>query len=146
MDEPLAIRGDMKQKYARPMRLTVAAIVAIVFGGLTILSGGMALFGKPEARAIFGDIVQFVLWFNFAAGFAYVIAGAGLFHQCKWAVWLSGLIALGTGCVFFALALHIFQGGVYEMRTVAAMTLRTAVWIGITIVAARCIPDETPVA
>ena len=56
-------------------RLTkTAAIVAIVFGALTIISGGRALFGGVDM----GAVVPFVLWFNFLAGFAYVAAGLGL--------------------------------------------------------------------
>jgi hypothetical protein len=117
--------------------LTVAANVAIVFGLLTVFSGGMALFGGVEARSVFGDIVRFVLWFNFAAGFAYIIAGAGLLCRRRWAVRLSALIAFATVLVFAALGLHILQGGLYEIRTVVAMTIRAAVWIAITIIAAR---------
>ena len=59
--------------------LLIAAIVAVLFGALTIFSGGRALFGGAEARAAVGAAVPFVLWFNFLAGFAYVAAGVGLF-------------------------------------------------------------------
>ena len=45
--------------------LLIAAIVALLFGALTILSGGRTLFGGLEARAAMGDAVPFVLWFNF---------------------------------------------------------------------------------
>ena len=54
--------------------LKPASIVAIIFGLLTIVSGGGALFGKADM----GAVVPFVLWFNFFAGFAYVVAGFGL--------------------------------------------------------------------
>lgn len=126
--------------------LTVAAGVAIVFGALTVLSGGMALFGGAGVQAVFGDVVRFVLWFNFAAGLAYIAAGAGLFRRRRWAVRLSALIAVVTALVFAALGLHILGGGAYEMRTVVAMAVRTAVWVAIAIVALRCMPGETPVA
>ena len=39
-------------------------IAAILFGVLTILSGGQALFGGEAARAAVGAAVPFVLWFN----------------------------------------------------------------------------------
>lgn len=136
----------MKRKDVRSTALTVAAIVAILFGALTVLSGGTALFGPAEARTALGDIVTFVLWFNFAAGFAYIVAGVGLFGRRKWAVRLAALIAIATALVFAALGLHIAQGGLYEMRTVIAMTVRTAVWIAIALVASRCMPGETPAA
>lgn len=60
-------------------RLTkTAAIVAIVFGALTIISGGRALFGGVDM----GAVVPFVLWFNFLAGFAYVAAGLACGNAC----------------------------------------------------------------
>jgi hypothetical protein len=47
------------------------AISAIVFGAMTVLAGGIALFGPLESRAALGNTVPFVLWFNLLAGFAY---------------------------------------------------------------------------
>ena len=111
--------------------IRIAAVIAILFGLLTILSGGLALFGGPEAQAAAGDAVAFVLWFNFGAGFAYVAAGIGLFLATRWSVWLAAFIALSTLLVFAAFGVHIWTGGAYEMRTVGAMTLRSLVWIAI---------------
>lgn len=106
----------------------LAAGVAILFGILSILSGGRALFGSEEARAAVGDAVPFVLWFNFAAGFAYVAAGVGLVLGRRWALWLSLAIFAATALVFAAFGLHVAQGGSYETRTVGAMSLRTGLW------------------
>ncbi len=52
----------------RTRSVTIAAVVAVIFGLLTIFSGGRALFGGADM----GAVVPFVLWFNFLAGFAYV--------------------------------------------------------------------------
>jgi len=60
----------------RSRTLTITAAVATVFGLLTIVSGGRALFGGVDM----GAAVPFVLWFNFLAGFAYVLAGIGLWR------------------------------------------------------------------
>ena len=117
--------------------LTVAGAVALVFGALTVFSGGRALFGGAEARAAVGDAVPFVLWFNFLAGFAYITAGIGLVRRRPWALWLSWAILIATALVFAAFAVHVLSGSAYEMRTVGAMTLRTALWGVITVVAVR---------
>lgn len=114
-----------------------AAIVAIVFGSLTIFSGGRVLFGDAIVRQAAGDVVPFVLWFNFAAGFAYVVAGIGLIARQVWGTGLAAIILLATIVIFIALALHIAQGSAFEMRTVAAMTIRTAIWLAITAIAIR---------
>ena len=120
-----------------PWPLRIAAVVAVAFGALTILSGGTALFGGPEARAAVGDAVPFVLWFNFLAGFAYVAAGIGLWRHRPWAARLALLIALATLAVFAAFGVHIASGGAFEPRTVGAMTLRCVVWLAIAFLAWR---------
>ena len=40
----------------------------------------------------------------------------------------AALIAAATALTFAALGVHIAQGGAFELRTVAAMALRTTVW------------------
>lgn len=111
--------------------LRALALVAIGFGLLTIKEGGSVLIGDPAAVAAAGSFVPFVLWFNVLAGFAYVVAGAGLWLQRPWAAWLAAAIALTTALVFAALGAHVISGGAYESRTVAAMTIRLLVWTGI---------------
>lgn len=115
----------------------VIALVAIAFGLLTIREGGMVLFGDAGARAAAGDYVPFVLWFNFLAGFAYVIAGIGLWATRRWAVWLASAIAVTTALVFAAFGMHVLAGGAFEPRTVIAMTVRTGVWVVIAAIAWR---------
>src|SRR5688572_31150483 len=116
---------------ARPAWGLAAAGIAVVFGALTIISGGTALFGGDAARAAVGDAVPFVLWFNFASGFAYVLAGAGLFLWNRWGAQLSLLLAVSILVVFAAFGWHVISGGAYEMRTVGAMTLRSVFWVAI---------------
>jgi len=118
----------------RPLWLQTAALFAILFGLLTLISGGSVLF-NAQARQAAGNIVGFVLWFNFLAGFAYVTAGAGLWLLRRWAVGLSFLIAGATIIIFIAFGIHILSGGAYELRTVAALGLRLAVWLIISAVA-----------
>lgn len=104
------------------------ALFAIVFGLLTILSGGLVLFGGNEIREAAGKTVHFVLWFNFLAGFAYVAAGVGLLQNGPWAVWLSIAILACCATVLAGLVIHIAMGGAYELRSLVAMIFRTIVW------------------
>lgn len=127
----------MPSAATRPRRLVAAAIVAIVFGVATIASGGFAILGGTTARATLGQIVPFIVWFNFLAGFAYVVAGIGLLKQARWSAWLSAAIAAMTLCAFLGLGVHILQGGAYEMRTAGAMTLRGLIWVAIAVIAVR---------
>lgn len=118
--------------------LRIAGAVAIAFGLLTVVSGGATLFGGLDM----GAVVLFVLWFNTLAGGAYVIAGLGLWMGRRWAWPLSLAIFAATLLVFAAFGLHVAQGGAFEMRTVFAMALRSAVWGAIALVARRALPGR----
>jgi len=113
------------------------AIAAIAFGLLTVLSGGRALFGGIEARAELGNIVPFVLWFNFTVGFVYVLAGMALLQARRWAVPLAVSLAVSTVVVFLAFAAHALAGGAFEMRTVGALSIRSLFWIVVAVLAWR---------
>ena len=113
------------------------AIAAIVFGVVTVLTGGRALFGSLESRADFGNVVPFVLWFNFLAGFVYIVAGAGLLLCRRWAVYTSLFVAGSTILVFVAFCVHVIGGGAFERRTIGALTIRSLFWIAVTMVSIR---------
>jgi hypothetical protein len=123
-----------------------AAIVAAVFGAATIRAGGSVLFGDGAQAA--GNVVGFVLWFNFLAGFAYVVAGAGLWMRRHWSAQLALAIGAATALVFGAFGMHVAAGGAFEARTAWAMTLRSVVWILIALLAFRAIKrdDAAPVS
>lgn len=116
--------------------LRAAALFATLFGLLTIISGGSVLFNSQAQQAA-GNYVPVVLWFNFLAGFAYIAVGIGLWFEQHWAVWPSFLIAGVTLVVFAIFGGHIWSGGAYELRTVAALGLRLMVWLIISTIAYR---------
>jgi hypothetical protein len=109
--------------------------VAIAFGALTVFSGGRALFGGAEAAAAVGNAVPFVLWFNFLAGFAYVLTGFGLWRRARWAVRAAALLAATTAAVALAFGVQVMGGVAYEARTVGALALRLLFWMVVAIVA-----------
>ncbi|MFV0543283.1 MAG: hypothetical protein ACK5L8_06270 [Marinicella pacifica] len=115
--------------------LRMVAIVAIVFGLMTIREGGLVLSGNQAAVSAAGDFVPFVLWFNFIAGFFYILAGIGLWLQRRWSVWLAIVLAAATAFVFAAFGLHVALGGAFAQRTVVAMSLRTIIWTAIALFA-----------
>lgn len=121
------------QTVKRPLWITGLGIVSCGFGAMTIYSGGSVLFGDGAARTAAGSYVPFVLWFNFFAGFAYLIAAVGLFKMRPWAVQVSLAIAVLSWAVFAAFGIHVIDGGAFEARTVAAMTLRSSLWTAIAV-------------
>ena len=79
-----------------------AALLAIAFGLLTIMSGGTALFGTVDM----GAVVPFVLWFNFLAGFAYVAGGILLWKGSRWSFPVALAILLANVMIFAAFGLR----------------------------------------
>jgi hypothetical protein len=111
-------------------RVAVATLAG-VFGAATIVAGFQVLFGPEADRAAPGRVVPFVLWFNFAAGFAYLLAAVGLVRSWRWVATLALGLAAATAFVFLAFGVHVLRGGAYEVRTVAALALRTVFWAAV---------------
>ena len=118
-------------RWAKPV-----AVVAGVFGGMTVMSGGSVLLSEA-ARQAAGDYVPFVVWFNTLAGFSYVAAAVALWQWRRWAAPLSLAIAVATLLAGAGFGLHVMAGGAYEMRTVGALALRFSIWAAIAAVTRR---------
>lgn len=114
----------------RRFRVAVG-LFALMFGALTLLSGGTVLFGSEQFSQMAGKVVPWVLWFNFLAGFAYIAAGAGLIANKKWSMLLAGIISVATLVVGIFFAFHVINGAPFEPRTIGALALRLGVWIAI---------------
>jgi hypothetical protein len=109
-------------------RYIMAGFLA-VFGMATLKEGAAVLFFDSAARAEAGNYVPFVLWFNFLAGFAYVVVALAIARGAQWCGRGSAFIGGTTAIVFAAFGIHILSGGLYEMKTVTAMSLRTSIWL-----------------
>lgn len=110
--------------------INVLSIFIILFGLTTITAGGNAFFTQ-SGRIAAGKIIPLVLWYNFIAGFFYILAGFAIYKQKSMAIRISMLLANSSFAIYFALLIHIFKGNEYETRTLIAMTFRTFFWIAI---------------
>lgn len=124
--------------YGQPSKpLKSLAILAFVFGALTLFSGGAVLFGPEKTGDLAGNTIGFVVWFNFLAGGFYIIAAFGLWMGKVWAGHLAAFIAGATAVLALGFAYAVLAGSPFEMRTVGALILRFSVWAGIAWVALR---------
>ena len=114
----------------------IAGSAAIGFGILTLLSGVSALVGAVDM----GDVVPVVLWFNVFAGIAYVAGGIAMVLGHRLSLPLALAIFLATAAIFLVFGWRVRAGDAFEMRTVWAMTLRTAFWAAMVWIAARKMP------
>ena len=101
---------SMTAHSGRGIWMRVISLIAIGFGLLTIREGGAVLFYDGAARAAAGSYVPFVLWFNFLAGFVYIVAGIGLWIRRRWAAWVAIVITVATALVFLAFGVHVYLG------------------------------------
>lgn len=112
-------------------------MVAVVFGLLTLKAGGSVIFDIGSMRQVEGNYVPFVVWANFLSGFFYIAAGVGLWLRKRWAATLSVAVMIGIVMTFIFFGMHVLNNGLYEMKTVYAMSLRTFLWAVISIVSYR---------
>ncbi len=117
--------------------LKFTAIFALIFGLLTVFSGGSVLFGPAEAQEWAGNYVRVVVWFNFLAGPLYVVAAIGLWRRENWAAGLAAFIAFATTLVALGFAVVVLRGEAFEMRTVGALAFRIGFWVVVAIMARR---------
>ncbi|KPV40067.1 hypothetical protein AN478_07865 [Thiohalorhabdus denitrificans] len=115
----------------------IAALAAAAFGAATLRAAGTVLFGPETAREAAGDYVPFVVWFNFLAGFLYLAGAAVLVLRRNWALPLAAGLAAATALVLVGFGVHVALGGAYEVRTAAALGVRTLFWAAMALVAAK---------
>src|SRR5690606_1065084 len=109
------------------MKRTLLLIFLMLFGGVTLFMSSSVLFDWFGIREKEGNFVPIIVWANFVCGVLYFVAAIGILKTKKWAKdpLISALIILVIAFIF--LFLHINNGGVYETKTVGAMTFRIAV-------------------
>lgn len=128
---PLELPESGQSGVAPPRWSRVAGAAAAIFGVATIASGATTLFGPEEVRDAAGAIVQFVLWFNFLAGFAYLFGAYALYRGRRWALAAATVIAAATALVALAFVVYTTAGGAFSWRTPGALMLRVGFWAAI---------------
>jgi hypothetical protein len=102
-----------------------SAFVLTAFGLLTLFMSTSVIFDLFGIREKEGNYVLFVVWANFICGILYLIGAFGFMKDKKWLpnVMIAASVLLIV--TFGGLFLHIQNGGIYEVKTVGAMTFRT---------------------
>ena len=115
---------DPTPRWTRP-----AALVAAVFGAITIFSGSMVLFGPRGAQDLAGNAVPSVVMFNTAAGFAYLAGAVALWRNHPAARPIALAIGVATLMVLAGFAVTALAGAPVELRTALALPFRAAFWL-----------------
>jgi hypothetical protein len=105
-----------------------------VLGVLSVVAGGRVLADIDRPDYV---VLHWLVIYNVAAGFAGVVAGAGLWRLRWWAVDLARTLAGLHGAVLVVLIAWWATGRPVAVDSLLAMLLRTLVWVSIAVVARR---------
>lgn len=109
-----------------------AAVVAVLFGLVTLVAGGRVLMGADPGYRVFRPL----LIFNTAMGVAYIAAGLALWRGLRGGV-AVGRVILALNTIVFAAALGLYAFHAVAIESVRAMAFRTLVWLGLLMVVVR---------
>lgn len=103
------------------------------FGLLTLFLSSSVIFDLFGIREKEGNYVLFVVLANFICGFLYLLSAYGFIKSEKWLTKILGAAFFVLAVAFVALLFHIQSGGIYETKTVKAMTFRTILTVVFTV-------------
>jgi hypothetical protein len=105
------------------------ASVLAAFGLLTLFLSSSVIFDLFGVRAKEGNYVLFIVWANFLSSLFYISAAYGFIASKKWTAPLLGISTIVLISAFVGLFIHINAGGIYETKTIGAMTFRITLTI-----------------
>lgn len=105
----------------------IQTTLLIIVGFATLFMSAAILFDFFNIRESQGDYVQFVVIANFVCAFLYLAAvSSNLKGNTKNSARFLGLATLIMVVAFVALLFYIESGKPYELKTIKAITVRTA--------------------
>lgn len=124
--------------------LKITAVIITIFALITIFMSTSVIFDLFQIREKEGNYVMFVVVTNFIVGFTYLLSAYGLFTEKKWTTKVlaaSGILLL---IGFIGLIIHVYSGGIYEIKTIGAMIFRISITILFTFISHFKISKTTP--
>jgi hypothetical protein len=113
------------------LRYVVASLLAVL-GLVTLFLSSSVIFDFFGIREKEGNYVLFIVWANFISSILYLFSAYGLVRLRKWTLYLLVFALTILVIAFVGLLSYISSGGVYETKTIGAMTFRTLVTLGFT--------------
>lgn len=104
-----------------------AAVVAVVFGLVTVLAGARVLRGADPGYVVFMPLLAF----NTTMGVAYAAVGVAIWRGVRWSATAAGLIAGLNVLVLGVIASVYAMGGAVAVDSLRAMAFRSVVWIAL---------------
>lgn len=112
----------------KKVKIALSAFLTL-FGALSVFMTLSIIFDLFGIREKEGNYVLFIVYANLACGLIYLSASYQLWHNVKLSFANLTAAALILIIAFIFLQIHISNGGIYELKTVKAMTFRTSITI-----------------
>ena len=111
------------------MKITqsVLALVATLFGLVTIIAGTRVLLGSDPGYIVFRPL----LIFNTVMGVVYVLAGVIAWRNLKQGMYMAAAIFVLNLVVLAAIYFLYTEGSSIAVDSLRAMSLRTTVWLAL---------------
>lgn len=105
----------------------ITGTILAAFALLTLFLSTAVIFDLFDMRAKEGNYVLFIVWSNFICSILYLISAYGIFKLKQWPhklLFTAGLVLI---IAFLGLLIHIYTGGLYEIKTIKAMLFRISI-------------------
>lgn len=112
----------------------ILSLFLSLFGIVSVFMTSSVIFDWFGIREMEGNYVLFIVYANLICGFIYLYAAYALWRNRKSAIWALGLSSFILFFAFVAFGWYINEGGVYELKTLKAMTFRTLITVAILII------------
>ncbi len=109
--------------------LNISGAVIGLLGIISLLMSTSIFFNLFGIREKEGNYVLFIVIANFVCSFLYLFAAWGFFTGKPWTTRVLTWAALLLVIAFLGFGIYIYSGGIYEFKTIKAMTFRTLLTI-----------------
>ncbi|MDX9705746.1 MAG: hypothetical protein RBT46_08590 [Weeksellaceae bacterium] len=106
----------------------------LLFGAVSLFMTTSIIFDWFGIRELEGNYVPFIVYANLICGFLYLLTSYLLFKNKKSASYLLLFASILLILSFISLGIYINNGGIYEEKTVKAMTFRSSITLILTFV------------
>lgn len=103
----------------------ILTVILLLLGTISLFMTFSVTFDWFGIRAIEGNYVPFVLYANMVCAFLYLYAAWALWNRLRLSIYALLIATIILVAAFIGLIVYIKSGGVYEQKTIKAMTLRT---------------------
>lgn len=112
--------------------LKSSAVFMLLLGLVSLFMTTSIIFDLFHIRQMEGNYVPFIVYANFICSIIYLIASYGFFKEKRSTTAYLFVASSILIIAFIAFGIYILKGGIYETKTVKAMSVRTLITIAFT--------------